>query len=143
MYPEKVNAGRVGENNNMRRIGQNVNPGQVRAWSSWGGWEGWGSLRRRCARCVDWYTMRRGIGRQAGRAVLVSSQRRPLLRLPLTCTHPPNASSSDTLPSFRLVLQVKFSGKVSMSLVAWMDLVDVAPRCCACCCPHYSAIAAG
>jgi photosystem I subunit 2 len=26
VYPEKVNAGRTGENNNMRRIGQNVEP---------------------------------------------------------------------------------------------------------------------
>lgn len=29
-YPEKVNAGRQGVNNNMRRIGQNVNPVQVK-----------------------------------------------------------------------------------------------------------------
>ncbi len=33
VYPEKVNAGRVGVNTNMRRIGQNVNPIQVRAAS--------------------------------------------------------------------------------------------------------------
>jgi photosystem I subunit 2 len=30
VYPEKVNAGRVGENQNMRRIGDNVNPIKVR-----------------------------------------------------------------------------------------------------------------
>lgn len=30
VYPEKVNAGRVGVNCNMRRIGQNVNPIKVR-----------------------------------------------------------------------------------------------------------------
>jgi hypothetical protein len=30
VYPEKVNAGRVGVNTNMRRVGQNVNPIQVR-----------------------------------------------------------------------------------------------------------------
>jgi hypothetical protein len=31
VYPEKVNAGRVGENQNFRRIGENVNPIKVRA----------------------------------------------------------------------------------------------------------------
>ena len=31
VYPEKVNAGRVGANQNMRRIGENVNPIKVRA----------------------------------------------------------------------------------------------------------------
>ena len=31
VYPEKVNAGRVGDNTNMRRIGQNVNPATVRS----------------------------------------------------------------------------------------------------------------
>jgi len=30
VYPEKVNAGRVGENCNMRRIGDNVNPIMVK-----------------------------------------------------------------------------------------------------------------
>ena len=30
MYPEKVNAGRQGANGNMRRIGQNTNPSQVK-----------------------------------------------------------------------------------------------------------------
>ena len=30
VYPEKVNAGRVGANQNMRSIGQNVNPIKVR-----------------------------------------------------------------------------------------------------------------
>jgi photosystem I subunit 2 len=30
VYPEKVNAGRVGANQNMRRIGENVNPIKVR-----------------------------------------------------------------------------------------------------------------
>jgi photosystem I subunit 2 len=30
VYPEKVNAGRVGANQNMRRIGENVNPIQVK-----------------------------------------------------------------------------------------------------------------
>ncbi|GBF92954.1 photosystem I reaction center subunit, chloroplastic [Raphidocelis subcapitata] len=30
VYPEKVNAGRVGENQNMRRIGENVNPIKVK-----------------------------------------------------------------------------------------------------------------
>ncbi|KAG2440613.1 hypothetical protein CHLRE_05g238332v5 [Chlamydomonas reinhardtii] len=30
VYPEKVNAGRVGANQNMRRIGQNVNPIKVK-----------------------------------------------------------------------------------------------------------------
>ena len=30
VYPEKVNAGRVGANQNMRRIGDNVNPIKVR-----------------------------------------------------------------------------------------------------------------
>lgn len=29
-YPEKVNAGRTGANNNMRRIGQNVSPSSVK-----------------------------------------------------------------------------------------------------------------
>lgn len=33
VYPEKVNAGRVGSNNNLRRIGQNVEPVTVRAGS--------------------------------------------------------------------------------------------------------------
>lgn len=35
VYPEKVNAGRVGVNQNMRSIGKNVNPIKVRgaAWS--------------------------------------------------------------------------------------------------------------
>lgn len=31
VYPEKVNAGRSGDNTNMRRIGQNVNPATVSA----------------------------------------------------------------------------------------------------------------
>ncbi len=31
VYPEKVNAGRVGVNQNMRSIGENVNPIKVRA----------------------------------------------------------------------------------------------------------------
>lgn len=30
VYPEKVNAGRIGENQNMRRIGENVNPIKVK-----------------------------------------------------------------------------------------------------------------
>jgi photosystem I subunit 2 len=30
VYPEKVNAGRQGANGNMRRIGQNTNPAQVK-----------------------------------------------------------------------------------------------------------------
>jgi hypothetical protein len=30
VYPEKVNAGRIGVNQNMRSIGQNVNPIKVR-----------------------------------------------------------------------------------------------------------------
>lgn len=30
VYPEKVNAGRVGANQNMRRIGENVNPIKVK-----------------------------------------------------------------------------------------------------------------
>ena len=30
VYPEKVNAGRVGVNQNMRRIGENVNPIKVK-----------------------------------------------------------------------------------------------------------------
>jgi photosystem I subunit II len=30
VYPEKVNAGRVGVNQNMRSIGENVNPIKVR-----------------------------------------------------------------------------------------------------------------
>jgi hypothetical protein len=30
VYPEKVNAGRVGANNNMRRIGQNAEPVTVK-----------------------------------------------------------------------------------------------------------------
>ena len=30
VYPEKVNAGRTGVNDNMRRIGQNVNPIKVK-----------------------------------------------------------------------------------------------------------------
>ncbi len=30
MYPEKVNAGRSGDNTNMRRIGQNVNPVSIK-----------------------------------------------------------------------------------------------------------------
>ena len=38
VYPEKVNAGRAGENQNFRRIGENVNPIKVRArvavWAS-------------------------------------------------------------------------------------------------------------
>ena len=30
VYPEKVNAGRKGANDNMRRIGQNVNPANIK-----------------------------------------------------------------------------------------------------------------
>lgn len=30
MYPERVNKSRVGVNNNMRSIGQNVNPATVK-----------------------------------------------------------------------------------------------------------------
>jgi photosystem I subunit 2 len=30
VYPEKVNAGRSGDNTNMRRIGQNTNPSQIK-----------------------------------------------------------------------------------------------------------------
>lgn len=30
MYPEKVNAGRSGDNTNMRRIGQNTNPSKIK-----------------------------------------------------------------------------------------------------------------
>jgi photosystem I subunit 2 len=30
VYPEKVNAGRTGANENMRRIGQNVNPATIK-----------------------------------------------------------------------------------------------------------------
>lgn len=48
VYPEKVNAGRVGVNQNMRRIGQNVNPIKARArgqrergpvWQEGGAWQ--------------------------------------------------------------------------------------------------------
>jgi len=45
VYPEKVNAGRVGENQNFRRIGENVNPIKVRARANLAlaGWaSGWG-----------------------------------------------------------------------------------------------------
>jgi photosystem I subunit 2 len=30
VYPEKVNAGRSGDNTNMRRIGQNTNPSKIK-----------------------------------------------------------------------------------------------------------------
>ena len=35
VYPEKVNKGRVGVNNNPRSIGKNVNPAQARPCSAW------------------------------------------------------------------------------------------------------------
>ena len=39
VYPEKVNAGRVQANGNMRRIGQNVNPVKVKFTGSLGPFE--------------------------------------------------------------------------------------------------------
>lgn len=37
MYPEKVNAGRVAKNNNLRRIGQNKEPAAVKYTGGMGG----------------------------------------------------------------------------------------------------------